>query len=364
MRTIFKKLGALAIMTALVVSSGVFGIKAEAAERPSNVTLSIDVSSVAAGDTINITTSYDGDVATSIKFDFYSPYAAYDYNLNSYGYSVPSGYYGGIGSFSATAANLASGATNTVTIPSSVYGSYKVKATVTNATGSSTGTGSVFISNTSLDTAKPSVLSASVSVRNNGSKTYVELLVNATDDYARQGQKSSEVAGVQAAFENVDKPGTWTKTMSLVPVPNTTGVYIGTLDMSSIETPGTYVLNSMTIADTSGNVAKYKKSGNTLQSSSSDVRFFPDNLAKVTFKTGDVAAEEPTTTVKDSQTTEPTQVVAQGDASASGSITRSPKTTEGGTLIIAIMLLAASMCVSVAVLLCMSGKASKVKSER
>lgn len=359
MKKMLKKLGAIVIMAGLVVSSGVFGIKAQAAERPSNVTVSVSADSVKAGDTINITTYYTGDTATSIKFDFYSPYAAYDYNLNSYGYtngSIP--YYLGIGSFSATASSTASGATNTITVPSSVYGSYSVRATVTNASGSATGTSSIFVNNTTLDTAKPSVVSANVSVKKIGGKSYAELIVSATDDYARRGQTSSEVAYVQAAFENTSQPGTWTKTITLLPVPNTTGVYIGRLDISSIEVPGTYVLNNMVVADTSGNIAKYKKSGNTLQSSSSDERFFPKNLSKVTFSTGDAAVEETTDAANDNQPA--TEVTVTDSANANVS----PKTSESSAMIATITVLAVIMGAGLAAVVLMADKASKVKADR
>lgn len=340
MKNTFKKISAIAVLVTLIASSGLFGVKAQAAGvSPSSVNISLSATTVNAGDSITIRTTYVGDTATSIKYEFYSPYAVYDYNLNAYGYSTPYYYsYGyGIGSFSFTATSLVSGTDNTFTIPSNVYGSYTVKATVTNASGKATSTGSLFVNNMSLDTAKPSILNISVGVKNNGSKEYVEVTASATDAYARAGQTSSKVAAVQVAFENTAKPGTWTSTMTLLPVNDNNEVFYGRLDISSIKEPGTYVLNYATVADTSGNVATYKKSGGTLKSSSSDLSSFPRDLDKITFSAGEVT-EEPSTANKNSQTQNNT------NAATSGNTVTSPKTSENGAVIPALILLTVLLC--------------------
>lgn len=356
MKDTLKKISAIAVLVVLIASSGLFGVKAQAAERPSNVVVTVGATSVAAGGTITLTTAYAGDPATSVKYEFYNPYAAYDLNLYSYGYNVSPYYYGysgGIGSFSATAANPANGASTTVTVPSSAYGNYTVKVTVTNSAGSSTDTASFFVSNTTMDTAKPSLTNVSVGIKNDGSKEFVEITATATDAYSRAGQTSSDVAAIQVAFENTAKAGTWTKTVTLTPVNANNELFYGRLDVSSITEPGTYVLNSATVTDTSGNIAKYKKSGSTLQSSSYDTRFFPRNLDKVTFKIGEVTGE-PVTTNKDSQTQ--TQAQATQQPVTTGVTNTSPKTSENGAVPVAIVMLAVMLSAGISTTALMAKK--------
>ena len=343
MKDTLKKISAIAVLVVLIASSGLFGVKAQAAGvAPSGVNVTVDTT-VAAGGSVSIMTGYAGDTATSIKYEFYNPYAAYDLNLYSYGYSgyvspYYYGYAGGIGSFSFTeTTGLTAPCDKSFTVPSSAYGNYTVKVTVTNATGSATGTASFFVNNATMDTAKPTLTNVSVGIKNDGTKEFVEITATATDAYARAGQTSSDVAMVQVAFENTSKPGTWTNTVTLTPVNSSSELFYGRLDMSSIKEPGTYVLNSAKIADTSGNVATYKKSGSTLQSSSYDTSFFPRNLDKVTFKVGEVAGE-PVTTNKDSQTQTQTQATQQ--PVTTGGTNSSPKTSENGAVPVAVGLLA------------------------
>lgn len=357
MKNTLKKISAIAVLVTLIASSGLFGVKAQAAgTRPSDVDVTVSASSVAAGSTITVSTTYTGDAATSVKYEFYNPYAAYDYNLYSYGYNVSPyyGYSGGVGSFSATATNPASGVATVVTVPSSAYGNYTVKVTVTNATGSSTDTASFFVSNSTMDTAKPSLTNVSVGIKNDGSKEFVEITATATDAYTRAGQTSSDVAMVQVAFENTAKAGTWTKTVTLTPINSNNELFYGRLDVSSITEPGTYVLNSATVTDTSGNIATYKKSGSTLQSSSYDTRFFPRNLDKVTFKVGEVTGE-PVTTNKDSQTQTQTQATQQ--PVTTGGTNTSPKTSENGAVPVAVALLAVMLLGGISTIALMAKKA-------
>lgn len=356
MKDTLKKISAIAVLVVLIASSGLFGVKAQAAERPSNVAVTVGATSVAAGGTITVTTTYtSADPVSSVKYEFYNPYAAYDLNLYSYGYNVSPyyGYAGGIGSFSATAAATASGTATVVTVPSSAYGNYTVKVTVTNATGSSTDTASFFVSNATMDTAKPSLTNVSVGIKNDGSKEFVEITATATDAYSRAGQTSSDVAAVQVAFENTAKAGTWTKTVTLAPVNANNELFYGRLDVSSITEPGTYVLNSATVTDTSGNIATYKKSGSTLQSSSYDTRFFPRNLDKVTFKIGEVTGE-PVTTNKDSQTQ--TQAQATQQPVTTGGTNTSPKTSENGAVPVAIVMLAVMLSAGISTTALMAKK--------
>lgn len=346
MKSFIKRAGALMAAAALVATSGLFSTQVKAASRPNISDVSVSSSSVAAGDTVTVSVTYTSDSPVTVQINCYNPYAGYEYNLYSYGISVPGYAYGSIGGFSASGAGVAStpgtfGIVNIpVTVPSTAYGSYTVSAKVTNATGTDTGSGSLFVSNTTMDTAKPSLLSASVGIKNDGSKQYVEITATATDDYSRAGQTSSSVATVSVAFENVEQPGTWTKTVTLYPASN---VYIGRIDVSSIDTPGTYVLNYVQVADTSGNIATYKKSGNTLKSSSSDVRFFPSNLNKVTFQVGDVAGQP----VKDNKN-ETTQAETVNDPNVS------PKTSENGVIIPALIMLAVVLSGSVSVVTVMA----------
>ena len=358
MKDTLKKISAIAALVVLIASSGLFGVKAQAAvERPSDVKVTVDDTSVVAGGTITVRTTYtSADTVTSVKYEFYNPYAAYDLNLYSYGYNVSPYYYGysgGIGSFSATATVTTSGASTTVTVPSSAYGNYTVKVTVTNSAGSSTDTASFFVSNATMDTAKPSLTNVSVGIKNDGSKEFVEITATATDAYSRAGQTSSDVAAIQVAFENAAKPGTWTKTVTLAPVNANNELFYGRLDVSSITEPGTYVLNSATVTDTSGNTAKYKKSGSTLQSSSYDTRFFPRNLDKVTFKIGEVTGE-PVTTNKDSQTQ--TQAQATQQPVTTGGTNTSPKTSENGAVPVAIVMLAVMLSAGISTTALMAKK--------
>lgn len=333
MKSFIKRAGAIMAAATLVVASGLFSIQVKAASRPEVTDVSVSSDSVAAGDSVTVSVTYKSDSPVTIQINCYNPYAAYDYNLNSYGINIPYySYGGGIGSFSASGAGAASasGTTQTayvtVAVPSSVYGSYTVSAKVSNSTGSTSGSDSLFVSNTTMDTAKPSLVSASVGVKNDGNKQYVEITATATDDYSRPGQTSSSVASVSVSFENVDNPGTWTKTVTLYPVNK---IYVGRIDTSSIETPGTYVLNYAQVIDTSGNIATYKMSGTALMSSSSDVRFFPSNLDKVTFQVGDAAGQP----VKDNKN-ETTQAETVNDPNLS------PKTSENGVIIPALIMLA------------------------
>ena len=116
--------------------------------------------------------------------------------------------------------------------------------------------------------------------------------------------------------------------------------------MSSLETPGPYVLNYAQVVDTSGNIATYKKSGTTLKSSSSDVKFFPSNLNKVTFQVGDVAGQP----VKDnkSETTQAQTGETVNDPNVS------PKTSENGVIIPALIMLAIVLSGSVSVVTVMA----------
>lgn len=345
MKSFIKRAGALMAAAALVVASGLFSMQVKAATtRPEVTSVSVSTDSANAGDTVTVTVIYTGSAASSIQLNFTNPYSALDYNLYSYGYT---GSYGaGIGSFSAVASAPGSvygdgyKATATVTIPSSSYGSYTISAKVVNSSGSGTGSGSLFVSNTSLDTAKPSLLTASVGTKNNGNKKYIEVVATATDAYHRNGQTSSQIAGVSVAFENVEKPGTWTKTISLLPYND---VYYGQIDISSIETPGTYVLNYAQVVDTSGNQAIYKKTGTTLTSSSYDTRFFPRNLDKVTFTVGEAAGK---TSVDNKNETTATQQ-ATNAPSSNGDV--SPKTSENGVVIPVLIMLAVVLLGSVSI---------------
>lgn len=327
MKSFIKRAGALMAAATLVVASGLFSMQVKAAgTRPEVESVVVSSDSVSVGETINVSVTYTSDSAVTIQLDFYNPYAVYDYNLYSYGYSGPLGpqYYSGIGSFSASGAGVLGNSVTVsipVTIPTSSYGNYTVTAKVTNSTGYDTGSDSLFVSNTSLDTVKPTVLSASVGTRNDGNKKYIEVVATATDDYSRTGQTSSEVAAISVAFENTDKPGTWTKTISLIQYND---IYVGKLDISTIETPGTYVLNYIQIADTAGNIATYKKSGSTLKSSSYDERYFPRNLNKVTFSVGETAGEPVTT--KENTTTQSVTNASASDTNVS------PKTSQTGTV--------------------------------
>lgn len=341
MKSFIKRLGAIMAAATLVVTSGLFSAQVKAASRPEVTDVSVSSDSVTAGGSVTVSVTYKSDSPVTIQINCYNPYAAYDYNLNSYGIYVPNYEYSAIGGFSASGTGVASapGTLQTVdipvTVPSTVYGNYNVSAKVTNTTGSATGSDSLFVSNTTMDTSKPSLLSASVGVKNDGNKQYVEITATATDDYSRPGQTSSSVASVSVAFENVEQPGTWTKTVTLYPVNK---VYVGRIDISSIDTQGTYVLNYAQIIDTSGNIATYKKSGATLKSSSSDVRFFPSNLNKVTFNVGDVASQP----VKDNKN-EATQVETANDSNVS------PKTSENGVVIPVLIMLAVMLLGSVSV---------------
>lgn len=352
MKSFIKRAGALMAATALVLSGGVFGVQVKAATtRPEVTSVSVSTDSANAGDTVTVTVIYTGSAASSIQLNFTNPYSALDYNLYSYGYT---GSYGaGIGSFSAVASAPGSvygdgyKATATVTIPSSSYGSYTISAKVVNSSGSGTGSGSLFVSNTSLDTAKPSLLTASVGTKNNGDKKYIEVIATATDAYHREGQRSSQVAGVSVAFESVENPGTWTKTISLTPYND---VYYGQIDISSIKTPGTYVLNYAQVVDTSGNQAIYKKTGTTLTSSSYDTRFFPRNLDKVTFTVGEVAGQPSTDNRNETTTTQQ----ATNSPSSNGDV--SPKTSENGVVIPVLIMLAVVLLGSVSVVTVMAKK--------
>lgn len=346
MKSFIKRAGALMAAATLFVASGLFSMQVKAASAPNVSGVSVSSSSVAAGGTVTVSVTYTSDSPVTVQINCYNPYVAYDYNLNSYGISVPGYAYGSIGGFSATGEGAAStpgvfGIVNIpVTVPSTAYGNYSISAKVTNATGTATGSGSLFVSNTTMDTAKPSLLSASVGVKSDGSKQYVEIVATATDDYSRPGQTSSNVATVSVAFENVEQPGTWTKTVTLYPTRN---VYVGRIDVSSIETSGTYVLNYAQVIDTSGNIATYKKSGTTLKSSSSDVKFFPSNLNKVTFQIGDVAGQP----VKDNKN-ETTQAETVNDPNVS------PKTSENGVIIPALIMLAVVLSGSLSVVTAMA----------
>ena len=349
MRSFIKRAGAIMAAAALIVTSGLFSVQVKAASRPNITDVSVSSDTVAAGGTVTVSVAYTSDLPVTVQINCYNPYVAYDYNLNSYGISVPGYAYGSIGGFSASGAGAPStpGTFRTVDIPvnvpSTAYGSYTISAKVTNATGSDTGSGSLFVSNTTLDTAKPSLLSASVGIKNDGSKQYVEITATATDDYSRPGQTSSNVASVSVAFENVEQPGTWTKTVTLYPVNR---VYVGRIDISSIETSGTYILNYAQVIDTSGNIATYKKSGTTLKSSSSDVRFFPSNLYKVTFQIGDAAGQP----VMDNKN-ETTQVQTSETVNDPN---LSPKTSENGVIIPALIMLAVVLSGSVSVVTAMA----------
>lgn len=341
MKSFIKRAGAIMAAAALIVTSGLFSVQVKAASRPNITNVSVLSDTVSAGGTVTVRVEYQSDSDVTVQINCYNPYAAYDYNLNSYGISIPGYAYGSVGGFTSTGTGLATGSgvigivNIPVTVPSTAYGNYTISAKVTNATGSDTGSGSLFVSNTTMDTAKPSLLSASVGVKSDGNKQYVEIVATATDDYSRPGQTSSNVASVSVAFENVEQPGTWTKTVTLYPASN---VYIGRIDASSIETSGTYVLNYAQVSDTSGNIATYKKSGTTLKSSSSDVKFFPSNLNKVTFQIGDAAGQP----VKDNKN-ETTQAGTVNDPNLS------PKTSENGVIIPALIMLAVVLSGSVSV---------------
>lgn len=348
MRSFIKRAGAIMVAATLVVTSGLFSTQVKAASRPNITDVSVSSDTVSAGGTVTVSIEYQSDSPVTVQINCYNPYATYDYNLYSYGISVPNYQYGGIGGFSASGAGAASapgffGVVNIpVTVPSTAYGSYVISAKVTNALGTDTGSGSLFVSNTTLDTAKPSLLSATVGIKNDGSKQYVEITATATDDYSRAGQTSSSVASVSVAFENVEQPGTWTKTVTLYPLNK---IYVGRIDISSIETTGTYVLNYAQVIDTSGNIATYKKSGTTLMSSSSDVKFFPSNMNKVTFQVGDAAGQP----VKDNKN-ETTQAGTGNDPNLS------PKTSENGVIIPALIMLAVVLSGSVSVVTAMARK--------
>lgn len=351
MKSFIKRAGAIMAAAALVVASGLFSTQVKAASRPNITDVSVSSDTVAAGGSVTVSVEYQSDSPVTVQINCYNPYAGYEYNLYSYGISVPGYAYGSIGGFSASGAGAPStpgafGIVNIpVNVPSTAYGSYTISAKVTNATGSDTGSGSLFVSNTTMDTAKPSLVSASVGVKNDGNKQYVEITATATDDYSRPGQTSSSVASVSVAFENVEQPGTWTKTVTLYPVNK---IYVGRIDISSIETPGTYVLNYAQVIDTSGNIATYKKSGTTLKSSSSDVKFFPSNLDKVTFQVGDAAGQP----VKDNknETTQAQTSETVNDPNLS------PKTSENGVIIPALIMLAVVLSGSVSVVTAMAKK--------
>lgn len=352
MRSFIKRAGAIMAAAALIVTSGLFSVQVKAASRPNITDVSVSSDTVSAGGTVTVSVEYQSDSPVTVQINCYNPYAGYEYNLNSYGISIPGYAYGSIGGFSASGAgggNSTPGvsciANIPVTVPSTAYGSYTISAKVTNTTGSDTGSGSLFVSNTTMDTAKPSLVSASVGVKNDGNKQYVEITATATDDYSRPGQTSSSVASVSVAFENVEQPGTWTKTVTLYPVNK---IYVGRIDISSIETPGTYVLNYAQVIDTSGNIATYKKSGTTLKSSSSDVRFFPSNLDKVSFQVGDAAGQP----VKDNknETTQAQTSETVNDPNLS------PKTSENGVIIPALIMLAVVLSGSVSVVTAMAKK--------
>lgn len=326
MKSFIKKLCAMVAATALVVSSGLFGVQVKAATAPSNVSVAVSAATTAAGGSINVTVYYNGDTATSIKFQCYTTGYPDIYNWYSYGYtgSIPYYAYSGLGSFTVDATNLASGSTTTINIPSSAYGDYNVIATVTNASGSATGSNDFFVSNTSLDTGKPSLTNINVSSKTVGTKKYIEIVATATDSYTRTGQYSSGVSYINVAFENQDEPGTWTKNIALIKYND---VFYGRLDLSTVDVPGTYVLNYAQISDESGNVATYKKSGDTLVSNSYDKMFFPENLSQKTFTVGEVADKKPAATEA------ATEVVQPADGNTS------PKTSENGAMLPALAIL-------------------------
>lgn len=58
MKDTLKKISAIAVLVVLIASSGLFGVKAQAAERPSDVTVTVDDTSVAAGNNITVRTTY------------------------------------------------------------------------------------------------------------------------------------------------------------------------------------------------------------------------------------------------------------------------------------------------------------------
>lgn len=329
MKSFLKKIAAIVAVATLVLPGGLFGVQVKAAgTAPSHVSLAVSAASTSAGGTISITTTYLGDTATSIKFYCFNPNSAYDYNLYSYGYTGGLPYYVGIGSFTVDATNLASGAVNTISVPSSAYGNYTVVATVTNPYGSQTGSSDFFVNNTTLDTSKPMLTSVTVGSKTIGDKKYIEIVATASDSYTRTGQTSSNVSFINVAFENQDKLGTWTNTISLMKYND---VYYGRLDESTIKEPGTYVLNYAQIADSAGNVATYKKSGNTLVSSSYDKWYFPDDLNKKTFSIGEVAGKNTADKEAVTETAQP------------GADNASPKTSENGAMLPALAILMAML---------------------
>ena len=74
MRSFIKRAGAIMAAAALIVTSGLFSMQVKAATAPSSVNISLSATTVNAGDSITIWTAYAGDTATSIKYEFYSPY--------------------------------------------------------------------------------------------------------------------------------------------------------------------------------------------------------------------------------------------------------------------------------------------------
>ena len=201
-------------------------------------------------------------------------------------------------------------------------------ATVTNPYGSQTGSSDFFVNNTTLDTSKPMLTSVTVGSKTIGDKKYIEIVATASDSYTRTGQTSSNVSFINVAFENQDKLGTWTNTISLMKYND---VYYGRLDESTIKEPGTYVLNYAQIADSAGNVATYKKSGNTLVSSSYDKWYFPDDLNKKTFSIGEVAGKNTADKEAVTETAQP------------GADNASPKTSENGAMLPALAILMAML---------------------
>lgn len=149
------------------------------------------------------------------------------------------------------------------------------------------------INNTSIDTGKPLLGGVTATKKTINGKTYIDIFATATD-YSRSGQSTAGVAAVTVAFQNQSDTDTWTSNLSLMPRNDDNTVYWGRLDASKLN-GGTYVLNYASVVDASGNMATYKMNGDTLVSNSSDTKYFPKDLKKVTFTIGSDSGE-PTTT--------------------------------------------------------------------
>ena len=89
MRSFIKRAGAIMAAAALIVTSGLFSVQVKAASRPNITDVSVSSDTVAAGGTVTVSVAYTSDLPVTVQINCYNPYVAYDYNLNSYGISVP-----------------------------------------------------------------------------------------------------------------------------------------------------------------------------------------------------------------------------------------------------------------------------------